>query len=129
MVGGNLTDAVPIANRLPLRDLVIYEMMIDDFTAEFRGDRAPVDAVQDKLDYLQTLGVNAIEFMPWTPWPGSGFSWGYDPKDFFAVGHRYVHDPSADLDKLHKLRELINACHARDMHVIMDGVFNHVRAA
>ena len=128
VVGGNLADAVPISNRLPLRDLIIYEMMIDDFTAEFRGNRAPVDAVQDKLDYLQTLGVNAIEFMPWTPWPGGDFSWGYDPKDFFAVEYRYIHDPSANLDKLHKLRELINACHARDIHVLMDGVFNHVRA-
>ncbi len=128
VVGGSLAVAQPIANRLALKDLVIYEMMTDDFTDEFRGSKAPFDAVQDKLDYLQNLGVNAIEFMPWTPWPGGGFSWGYDVKDFFAVEYRYVHDPAAPLDKLHKLRELINACHARGMHVIMDGVFNHVRA-
>jgi 1,4-alpha-glucan branching enzyme len=128
VVGGNLVQAQPIARRLPLKDLVIYEMMTDDFTAEFRGTRAPFDAVHDKLDYLDTLGVNAIEFMPWTPWPGTDFSWGYDPRDFFAVEYRYVHDPSTPLDKLHKLREIINACHVRGIHVIMDGVFNHVRA-
>jgi 1,4-alpha-glucan branching enzyme len=128
VVGGNLAAAQPIANRLPLKDLIIYEMMIDDFTAEFRGTRAPLDAIHDKLDYLEDLGVNAIECMPWTPWPGGGFSWGYDVKDFFAVEYRYVHDPAAPLDKLHKLREFINACHARGIHVVMDGVFNHVRA-
>ena len=30
--------------------------------------------MRDKLDDLQALGVNAIEFMPWTAWPGSAFS-------------------------------------------------------
>ncbi len=128
VIGGNLAEARPIVRRLPVKDLVIYEMMIDDFTAELRGSRAPVDAVHDKLEYLQRLGVNAIELMPWTPWPGTEFSWGYDPRDFFAVEYRYIHDPAAPLDKLHKLRELINACHARGIHVIMDGVLNHVRA-
>src|SRR5437868_14506157 len=43
--------------------------MLDDFTAQYRTARAPLDAVWDKLDYLQHLGVNAIEFMPWTAWP------------------------------------------------------------
>ncbi len=128
VVGGNRAQAMPIASRLPTKDLVIYEMMIDDFTKEYRGNRAPLDAVHDRLDYLQTLGVNAIEFMPWTPWPGGDFSWGYDPRDFFAVEYRYVHDPAAPTDLLHKLRTLINACHDRGIHVIMDGVFNHVRA-
>jgi 1,4-alpha-glucan branching enzyme len=60
VVGGNLAAAQPIANRLPLKDLIIYEMMIDDFTAEFRGTRAPLDAIHDKLDYLEDLGVDAL---------------------------------------------------------------------
>src|SRR5689334_10696859 len=81
-VGGTFVDAEPIAVRLAAPDLVAYELMFDDFTSEFRGTRAPVDAVQDKLGYLQNLGINAIEFMPWTAWPGSDFSWGYDPVQF-----------------------------------------------
>jgi pullulanase len=103
-------------------------LMIDDFTSEFRGQRAPIDAVREKLDYLQELGVNGIEFMPWTSWPGGGFSWGYDPVQFFAVEYRYVHDPANPADKLFRLQTLINELHARKMHVVMDGVFNHVRA-
>ena len=41
-----------------------------------------------------------MEFMPWTPWPGDKFSWGYDPLGFFAVEHRYYNDPAQPLDKL-----------------------------
>jgi pullulanase/glycogen debranching enzyme len=44
------------------------------------------------------------------------------------VEYRYVHDKSNPLDKLYKLKTLINELHKRNIHVIMDGVFNHVRA-
>lgn len=128
VVGGNVTALQPLTERLPLRDLVLYELMIDDFTAEYRDSKAPVEAVLDKLGHLERLGVNAIAFMPWTSWPGGGFSWGYDPVQFFATEYRYVHDPATPADKLFKLKSLINALHGRNIHVIMDGVFNHVRA-
>ncbi len=127
-VGGNSVEVAPIAERLPTKDLVIYELMIDDFTSEYRAGRAPIDAIWDKLDHLQRLGVNAVEFMPWTAWPGSDFSWGYDPVQFFSVEYRYVHDSNAPADKLFRLQRLINELHRRRIHVIMDGVFNHVRA-
>ncbi len=127
-VGGNRMVVQPLAQRKPPQDLIIYELMIDDFTAEFRGDRAPLDAIHDRLDYLQNLGVNAIEFMPWTAWPGSDFSWGYDPFQFFAVEYRYVNNEREPADKIYRLKRLINSLHERGLHVIMDGVFNHVRA-
>ena len=69
VIGGNDMVVRSLANRLPIQDLVIYELMLDDFTAQYRTARAPLDAVWDKLDYLQHLGVNAIEFMPRTAWP------------------------------------------------------------
>lgn len=128
VIGGPSILVHPIPQRLPPKDLVLYELMIDDFTSEFRGTRAPIDALRDRLDYLQALGVNGIEFMPWTSWPGGSFSWGYDPVQFFAVEYRYINDPSNPADKLARLQTLINELHARHMHVVMDGVFNHVRA-
>ncbi len=127
-IGGNSAAVRPVARPKPLRDLVLYELMIDDFTAEFRAGRAPIDAVRDRIDYLGRLGVNAVEFMPWTAWPGGEFSWGYDPVQFFAVEYRYINDPAEPADKLYRLQCLINALHDRGIHVIMDGVFNHVRA-
>jgi pullulanase len=128
VIGGNDTAVVPIAQRLPLSNLVIYELMVDDFTADYRAGRAPFDAVRDRLDDLQSLGVNAIEFMPWTAWRGGAFSWGYDPFLFFAVENRYIEDPTEPLDRLYRLQRLVNELHARNIHVIMDGVFNHVSA-
>lgn len=128
VIGGQKDEVVLIENRLPTEDLIIYEMMLDDFTAEYRSDRAPLDAVLDKLDYLQGLGINAIEFMPWTTWPAGEFSWGYDPVSFFSVEYTYYNDDTTPLVKLRRLQKLINELHKRNIHVIMDGVFNHTDA-
>lgn len=127
VVGSNRTVVRPIGQRLAQKDLVIYEMMIDDFCSEFVGNNAPFDAVKQKLDYLQDLGVNAIEFMPWTAWFGDGFNWGYEIFQFFSVEHRYMNDNQDPLRKLSRLKILINELHDRHIHVIMDGVFNHAR--
>jgi len=117
----------PLAGgRQPLRDLVIYEMMIDDFTWEYRGVRAPLDAARDRLDYLVDLGFNAILFMPWTAWNSSLFSWGYTPALYYSVEYRYANDLNHPTEKLSWLKKLISECHVRGIHVIMDGVFNHV---
>ncbi len=116
----------PLAHgRKPLRDLVVYEMNVDDFTAEYRLARAPLDAACDRLDYLVDLGVNAILFMPWTAWKNRDFDWGYEPYQYFAVEYRYANDLGRPAEKLSWLKRLISACHDRDLHVIMDGVFNH----
>ncbi|WP_455204949.1 alpha-amylase family glycosyl hydrolase [Kaarinaea lacus] len=128
VIGGNFATVSPISGRKPFHELIIYEMMIDDFTAQYRGDRAPVDAIWDKLDYLGELGVNAIEFMPWTAWRGGDFSWGYNPFLFFSVENTYIEDPTNPLDRLYRLKRLINELHRRNIQVIMDGVFNHVDA-
>jgi pullulanase len=125
VIGGAMIAPVPLANRLPLDQLVIYEMMLDDFTAEYRAGRAPLDAVLDKIDYLVQLGINAIEFMPWTTWPQTDtFSWGYDPIAFFSVEYNYYNDDSTPLVKLRRLSTLINELHKRNIHVIMDGVYS-----
>jgi len=112
--------------RKPLRDLVLYELMIDDFTAEYRGVRAPLDALFDKLDHLENIGFNAILFMPWTAWNNERFNWGYTPSLYYSVAYRYANDLNNPSEKLSFLKRLISECHKRGIHVIMDGVFNHV---
>jgi 1,4-alpha-glucan branching enzyme len=126
-VGGDDVVVQPIGRRLPQRDLIIYELMPDDFTAEFRGTDAPFDAIRSRLDYVQQLGVNAVEFMPWTGWPGGGFNWGYEPFEFFATTYRYTNKVGEPTNKLVRLKWLINELHARNMHVIMDGVFQFAK--
>ncbi len=130
VIGGSRPEdnvIAPLKNgRKHLRDLVTYELMIDDFTDEFREAKAPVEAVIDKLDYLKELGINAILFMPWTAWQGNKFNWGYDPYMYFSVEYRYVTNLATPSEKVSYLKKLISECHKRDIHVIMDGVFNHV---
>ena len=127
VVGGLLAEAEPIATRLPSNDLIIYELMIDDFTKEYRHAQAPIDAVAAKLDLVQALNVNAIEFMPWIAWPDDvGFSWGYNPAYCFSVESNYVNDATDPLNRLSRLAALITECHKRNIHVLLDIVLQHV---
>ncbi|HKQ69398.1 MAG TPA: hypothetical protein VJT73_08670 [Polyangiaceae bacterium] len=135
VVGGAPVEVTPLpaVHRRRHQDLVIYELMIDDFTAGYRQGRSPIEAVADKLDDLVALGVNAIEFMPWTAWPDSDdFSWGYDPAYFFSVESDLVRStelpggaPSRSLDKLSRLATMVSECHRRGLMVIVDIVLQH----
>ena len=128
VIGGSPVQPEAIGRRLASNDLIVYEVMIDDFTKEYRGNRAPIDAVQDKLDLIKGLGVNAIEFMPWIAWPDDAtFSWGYDPAYFFSVESAYVSGQGSSLDRLSRLADLVTACHRRGLHVLMDVVLQHAR--
>src|SRR5271157_184661 len=128
VIGGNSLAAVPLPRRLPWQDLVIYELMTDDFTREYRAGRAPVDAVLDKLDYIAGLGFNAIEFMPWIAWPDENpYSWGYDPTYYFSAESLYVHLAGDEMNRLLRINRLVNECHARGLHVVMDVVLQHAQ--
>ncbi len=91
--------------------LIIYELLIRDFTEE-----GSMDAVTEKLDYLETLGVNAIELMPIQEFDGNN-SWGYNPCFYFAPDKAY--------GTKEDYKEFIDECHKRGIAVILDVVFNH----
>ncbi len=91
--------------------LVVYELLIRDFIAEHT-----FTAIKDTLDYLQNLGVNAIELMPINEFDGN-ISWGYNPAFYFAVDKYY--------GPAETLKELVNECHQRGIAVILDVVYNH----
>jgi len=100
------------------RELVIYELHIHDFSGgeDDPKSRGRYEHVIRKLDYLQDLGINAIELMPIMEYPGD-YSWGYNPRYFFASESSY--------GTTEELKQLIDECHGRGMRVIMDGIFNH----
>ena len=102
-------------NRIPSKDLVIYELLVRDFT-----DRRTFRAVIDSLDYLKKLGINAIQLMPITEFEGN-ISWGYDPAFPFAVDKYY----GTELD----LKELIDKAHGMGIAMILDVVHNHLTGA
>lgn len=90
---------------------VIYELLLGDYTATH--DLAGAMA---KLDYLQTLGVNAIELMPIQEFDGNN-SWGYNPNHYFALDKAY--------GTRKQYKDFIEACHQRGIAVIIDVVYNH----
>ncbi len=92
-------------------DLVIYELLIRDFTKA-----GNIKTVTDTLDYLQRLGVNAIELMPFNEFEGND-SWGYNPAFYFAPDKAY--------GTKNDYKTFINECHKRGIAVIMDMVLNH----
>jgi len=84
--------------------MVIYELHIGTFAKTFAG------AIQ-QLDYLQKLGVNAVEVLPivqnllianHTP---ADHDWGYDSVQLFAIKSRY----GAPRD----FKEFVKQCHQR----------------
>ena len=91
--------------------LVIYELLVRDFT-----DERNYQTILDTLDYLDRLGINAIEFMPVNEFNGND-SWGYNPTFYLALDKAYG-DKSA-------FKELVNACHERGIAVLLDVVLNH----
>ena len=64
-------------------DLIIYELLLRDFTKE-----QCLESAMEKLDYLVELGVNAIELMPIQEFDGNN-SWGYNPNFYFAPDKYY----------------------------------------
>jgi len=92
-------------------NLIIYEMLVRDFVAahDFK-------TLIDTLDYLERLGINAIELMPVSEFEGNS-SWGYNPSFYFAVDKYY--GPADDY------KRFIDECHRRGIAVIQDIVLNH----
>jgi len=91
--------------------LVIYEMLIRDFTTGHS-----FKAAFQKLDYLQNLGINAIELMPVNEFEGNS-SWGYNPSFYFAVDKYY--------GTKNDFKTFVDECHRRGIAVIIDLVLNH----
>jgi glycosidase len=93
------------------QNLMIYELLVRDFIASHN-----YKTLIDTLDYLQRLGVNAIELMPVNEFEGNS-SWGYNPNFYFAVDKYY--------GTKNELKAFIDTCHGRGIAVILDVVYNH----
>lgn len=99
-----------------------------------------LQGIIDKLDYIASLGVNAIYLTPifWSP-----SSHKYDALCYHHVDPTFGPDPAGDVEMM-KLEnplddktwvwtkadllalKLIKEVHARNMRIIFDGVFNHM---
>lgn len=95
----------------PKEELVVYELLLRDFI-----ERHDYQTLKDTLDYLERLGINAIELMPVSEFEAND-SWGYNPSFHMALD-KYYGTPEA-------FKALIDECHRRGIAVILDVVYNH----
>jgi len=95
----------------PKEELVVYELLIRDFGAD-RNYQMLIDT----LNYLERLGINAIELMPVSEFEANE-SWGYNPSFHMALD-KYYGTPM-------KFKEFVDSCHGRGIAVILDAVHNH----
>lgn len=97
---------------IPLKRTVMYELHVGTFTPQ-----GTFQAVIPRLDQLKELGVNTLSLMPVAQFPGTR-NWGYDGVFPYAVQNSYG-GPKG-------LKALVNACHKREMAVVLDVVYNHL---
>lgn len=139
--------------RPPLyHELIIYQLHIGTwYIPDGRHHGTFLDVVE-KLPYLRSLGINAIQPLPVVEFP-TMFSLGYNGVDYFSpetdygvrdddaalgryldMANRLLHDIDpqfasytlADIQgTANQLRLLIDLCHLHGIAVILDVVYNH----
>ena len=94
---------------------VIYEIYPRSFQDSNGDGFGDLNGIIDRLDYLQSINVNAIWLTPIYPSPQVDF--GYDISNYEAIDPQY--GTMADFDRL------LAEAKKRDIRVIMDMVMNH----
>jgi isoamylase len=127
-----------VQRRQPIEDLVIYEMHVRGFTQHpSAGVSAPGTflGMSEKIDYLKSLGVNAVELMPIFEFDEQDNRrvnpltqkrlvnyWGYNTTGFFSPKAAYAHNPN---NPQAEMKLLVRALHHAEIEVILDVVYNH----
>lgn len=126
--------------RIPLKDLIIYEMHVRGFT---RDGSSQVQhpgtflGLIEKIPYLLDLGINAVELMPIhefnekenlhvnpkTKQPLCNY-FGYSTVNFFSPMNRYASQSSQD-QAIQEFKTMVRELHKNGIEVILDVVYNH----
>ncbi|MGH6875777.1 MAG: alpha-amylase family glycosyl hydrolase, partial [Rhizomicrobium sp.] len=97
------------------RGAVVYQVYVRSF-ADGNGDGVgDLAGLLSKLDYIASLGVDAIWLSPIHPSPNR--DWGYDVSDYDSVNPEYGSD--SDFDRL------LAEAHARGLRILTDEVLAH----
>jgi alpha-amylase len=130
------TGEIPLQNHVQdWREEIIYQVLVDRFADGDWGNNYSIfpsapgkwhggdwKGLEDKLDYLEGLGVTAIWISPVVKnvYTDAGFDayHGYWAQD--------LTQPSPQFGDLESLRSLVKAAHERKMKVVLDIVTNHM---
>ena len=142
-------------NRMPAFsnpvDAVIYEAHIRDLSiasdsgiqnkGKFLGVVEPGTKNSQNqitgLDYLKSLGVTHVQFLPMYDYqtvdesqPNTPqFNWGYDPKNYNVPEGSYSTDATNPSTRVVEMKQMVKGLHDNNIRVIMDVVYNHVYEA
>jgi maltose alpha-D-glucosyltransferase / alpha-amylase len=97
------------------KDAIIYQVHVRTFHDSNGDGIGDFQGLEQKLDYLQELGINAIWLMPFFPSPLRDD--GYDIADYTTVHPSY--------GTLEDFRKLLQSAHERGIRVIIEMVLNH----
>jgi isoamylase len=119
----------------PFSRTVVYEVHVGGLTRNPNSGVAPEKrgtyaGLIEKIPYLKSLGITAVELMPIFQFDAQNAPkglenyWGYSPMSFFAPHNAYSSqvDP---LGCLNEFRDMVKALHKADIEVILDVVYNH----
>ncbi|MBU6228932.1 MAG: glycogen debranching protein GlgX [Cyanobacteria bacterium REEB459] len=120
---------------IPYAASVIYEMHVGGFTRHPSSGLAPEKrgtfaGIIDKIPYLKSLGITAVELLPVHQFdpqdshPGLENYWGYSTLGFFTP-HRAYSSRKDPLGPMTEFRDLVKMLHRAGIEVILDVVFNH----
>ena len=128
------TEASP---KIPMEELVIYEMHVRGFTKMAEDVTAPgtFEGIRQKIPYLKDLGINAVELMPIFEFDELSENrvvdgkkmlnyWGYNTVSFFAPNTSYASAVEYNREGT-EFKQLVKSLHEQGIEVILDVVFNH----
>ena len=96
------------------RDAIFYEIFVRSFKDSNGDGIGDFNGIASKLDYLQSLGVDAIWLMPIHPSPSYH---GYDVLNYYAVNSQY--------GSMDDFKNLLKLAHQKGIRIIIDLVLNH----
>ena len=95
-------------------EAVFYEIFVRSFNDSDGDGIGDFNGITQKLDYIQSLGVNAIWLMPIHPSPSYH---GYDVTNYYNV--------NSDYGTMDDFKNLLKEAHKRGIRIIIDLVLNH----
>ena len=98
------------------KEMAVYQVWPRSFKDGNGDGIGDLKGVMEKLDYIKSLGVDAIWFSPLYKSPQHDF--GYDIADYRDINPEY--------GTLDEFKELLAAAHERGLKIIMDLVINHL---
>jgi len=97
------------------KEMSVYQIWPRSFADGDNDGIGDLHGVLQKLDYIKSLGVDAIWFSPLYPTPNCDY--GYDIADY-----RGIHPEYGDLTLF---KQVLDEAHARGIKIFMDLVVNH----